>query len=215
MRKRKHLCAFTLVELLVTIGIIALLAGMSFPLYHMGIDHAHCSACASNMHCMGIAFLSYAYDNQGSLPQRVVTGNKWPTLLLPYVGNDTSVYVDPGDPVATKMTATQLTSNSPNNTSFIFNGFNDLGAEGNPNVAVNIYSLPATSSLILLGQQIPGGNNFYLDLNDGDQNNVLNKKAYFGGANYVFIDGSQRYMSASVYKDTMWVVNQDYVIPGG
>ena len=211
MRARKQRHAFTLVELMVTIGIVALLAAVSFPVYTSIVNHAHCSACASNMHGLGIAFISYTYDNQGLLPGRIVTGNKWPTLLLPYVGNDPSYYIDPGDPVATKIPLNQVISNSPNNSSFIFNGFNDLGAEGNPNMEVSIYDVP--SSTILLGQQRPGGSNFYLDVNDDDQDKVLNKTAYFGGSNYAFPDGSVRFMNASQYNDSMWLVNQSYVIP--
>jgi prepilin-type N-terminal cleavage/methylation domain-containing protein len=214
MRKRRQRRGFSLVELIVVIAIITLLTALSFPVYSSAVAHAHCSVCASNMHGLGIAFLSYAYDNQGALPQRVVTGNKWPTLLLPYVGNDPSVYIDPGDPVATKIPLSQLISNNPNNSSFIFNGFNDLGADGNPNVTVLITNIPATSQLILLGQQNPGGDNFYLDVNEGDQNTVLKKEAYFGGSNYVFADGSLRYMSSKEYSDSMWLVNPNYVIPG-
>jgi len=214
MRKRSHSHAFTLVELLVVIAISALLMAASLPVYMTAVDHAHCSVCASNMHGLGIAFLSYACDNQGALPQRVVTGNKWPTLLLSYIGDDTRIYVDPGDPVATKIPSTQLISNTINNSSFIFNGFNDLGALDDPNVSVNLTSIPSSSSLILLGQQIPGGNNFYLDVNQGDQNNVLKKQAYFGGSNYLFADGSLRYLKSTAYSDSMWLVNQSYVIPG-
>jgi len=143
----------------------------------------------------------------------VTTGNKWPTLLLPYIGDDLRIYVDPGDPVASAIPVSQLLSNSVNNSSFIFNGFNDLGAEQNPNLTVNLFDVPATSSLILLGQQIPGGNNFYMDVNDGDQNNVLQKQAYFGGSNYVFADGSLRFLTLANYSDSMWLVNQGYVIP--
>jgi prepilin-type N-terminal cleavage/methylation domain-containing protein len=213
MHNKHHTRGFTLIELLVVIGIIALLAAVSLPIYTSAVQHAHCSNCASNMHGLSIAFLSYAYDNQGLLPGRVVTGNKWPTLLLPYVGNDASIYVDPGDPVATKIPVSQLVSNSPNNSSFIFNGFNDLGALENPNYQVSLFDIPSSGSLILLGQQNPGGDNFYLDVNNGDQNQVLNKTAYFGGSNYVFADGSLRYMSSKVYSDSMWLVNQNYVIP--
>ena len=166
------------------------------------------------MHGLGIAFLSYAYDNEGSLPGRVATGNKWPTLLLPYVGNDVHIFIDPGDPVATQIPVTQIVSNSVNNSSFIFNGFNDLGAYSNPNYVVNLFSVPSSGNLILLGEQKPGGDNFYMDVNDNDQNNVLNKTAYFGGSNYVFADGSMRHLNATTeYSDNLWLVNQSYVAP--
>lgn len=215
MQKRGQARGFSLIELIVVIGIVSLLAALSLPIYTSAVNHAHCATCAENMHGLIFAFLSYSYDNDGQLPGRVTTGNKWPTLLLPYVDNQVSVYIDPGDPVATQIPASQLISNTVNNSSFIFNGFNDLGAEANPNLTVSIYNIPATSQLILLGQQDPGGDNFYLDVNNGDQNDVLNKQAYFGGSNYGFADGSLHYLKVSQYSDSMWLVNQNYVIPGG
>jgi len=203
--------AFSLVEVIVAIGIVALLAAVSLPVYTGVRQHANCSRCVANMHMLALAFLSYSYDNNGLLPGRIQTGNKWPTLLLPYVNNEPAVYVDPGDPVASSIPLSQLISNDPNNSSFIFNGFNDLGADGNPNIQVDITRVP--SSTILLGQQNPGGDNFYLDVSEGDQVKVLNKTAYFGGANYAFPDGSVRWLSFSTYNDNMWLVNQSYSIP--
>jgi prepilin-type N-terminal cleavage/methylation domain-containing protein len=202
---------FTIIELIVVIGIVAVLAAVSFPVFASAIKHANCARCVSNMRGLCLAFISYSYDNNGLLPGRIVTGNKWPTLLLPYVSNDPSVYVDPGDPVATKIPLSQVISDTANNSSFIFNGFNDLGADGNPNVEVNISQVP--SSTILLGQQDPGGDNFYLDVSEGDQINVLNKTAYFGGSSYGFPDGSVRWLNSTQYNDTMWLVNPSYTIP--
>jgi prepilin-type N-terminal cleavage/methylation domain-containing protein len=213
MRRNAHSRAFTLIELLVVIGIITILAVLSLPIYTSMVQHAHCSLCASKMHDLGIAMLAYANDNDGQLPGRVTTGDRWPTLLLPYVGNDARVYVDPGDPVAMKIPISELISNTVNNSSFIFNGFNDMGALNNPNYQVCLFNVPISANLILIGQQIPGGNNFYLDVNNGDQNDVLNKVAYFGGSNYVFADGSLRFVPLAKYNDNMWLVNTNYVIP--
>ena len=203
--------AFTIVELLVVIGSIGILAAVSFPVYASAVHHANCARCVSNMRGLCLAFISYSYDNNGLLPGRIMTGDKWPTLLMPYVGNDPSVYVDPGDPVAARIPLSQVISNDPNNSSFIFNGFNDLGADGNPNVQVSISHVP--TSTILLGQQGPGRDNFYLDVSEGDQLHVLDKTAYFGGANYGFPDGSVRWLSSTQYNDNMWLVNPDYSIP--
>jgi prepilin-type N-terminal cleavage/methylation domain-containing protein len=215
MSRTGNKSGFTLIELLVVIGIIAILVALAFPIYGMAIQHAKSTSCFIRMRNVGEAFLSYASDNDGQLPGRVEGPGaiKWPTLLLPYVGNNPKAYVDPGDPVASKMTGTQLTSNSPNNTSFIFNGFNDLGFLTNPNLTVRLVNISDPTDVLLLGEQNPGGDNFYLDVLNNDQNDVLNKTAYYGGSDYVFADGSIQYMKPAQYNDSMWLVNKNFVIP--
>lgn len=62
--------AFTLVELLVTIAIIALLAALLLPALANGKNKAHQTECAANLHQWGLAFRMYADDNEDSLPRR-------------------------------------------------------------------------------------------------------------------------------------------------
>jgi prepilin-type N-terminal cleavage/methylation domain-containing protein len=62
--------AFTLVELLVTIGIIALLAALLLPALAGGKSKAHQTQCAGNLRQWGLAYRMYADDNQDFLPRR-------------------------------------------------------------------------------------------------------------------------------------------------
>ena len=64
----KRTRGFTLVELLVVIGIIALLIGILLPVLGKARQSANRAACLSNLHNLGIAVLMYANNNQGSLP---------------------------------------------------------------------------------------------------------------------------------------------------
>lgn len=214
MRQWQNRNAFTLVELLVVVGIIAILVAAAFPLCRTAIQHANCSSCTTHMRSLGIAFLSYANDNDEQLPGRVTSAgaDKWPVLLQPYVP-DPKNYIDPGDPVAVQVPVANLISNNGNNSSFFFNGFNDLGAYDNQNVTVRINSLTNSSSLMLLGQKVQGSTQYYMDFVEGNQDDVLNKQAYFGGSNYVFADGSANFITLANYNDTMWLVNQSYPIP--
>jgi len=61
--------AFTLVELLVVVSIIGLLAGLTIPAIVGARNKANDSKCLSNLRQIGLAFLSFASDNNGYLPR--------------------------------------------------------------------------------------------------------------------------------------------------
>lgn len=58
-RNRRHDSAFTLIELLVVITIIAILAGLTFPVLSRARESAYQARCTSNLRQIGIALLQY------------------------------------------------------------------------------------------------------------------------------------------------------------
>src|SRR5947208_16933729 len=67
-RPRRRSGAFTLVELLVVIGIIAVLIGVLLPALNRAREHAYSVQCLSNLRQIGIAAQMYAQQNHGQLP---------------------------------------------------------------------------------------------------------------------------------------------------
>ncbi len=61
--------AFTLIELLIAIGVVALLAAILFPMMRRAREQANQTACLSNLHQVGVAFTLYASANLEHFPK--------------------------------------------------------------------------------------------------------------------------------------------------
>jgi prepilin-type processing-associated H-X9-DG protein len=83
---------FTLVELLASVGIVVGLIALLLPAYRSTVDRAGTARCAANLRSVGQSFLTYAADNDGTLPfASVYIGQSqvtWWSLLKPYLGEN-------------------------------------------------------------------------------------------------------------------------------
>jgi prepilin-type N-terminal cleavage/methylation domain-containing protein/prepilin-type processing-associated H-X9-DG protein len=88
----KHRSGFTLVELLVVIGVIAILAGILLPAIAGARQSARQMECSNNLRQIALAIVQYADNNDGIFPAaRQPSGvrYRWQMSLAPYVGRVT------------------------------------------------------------------------------------------------------------------------------
>lgn len=213
--------AFTLIELLVVISIVAVLAALIFPAVGLAMRQRDRTVALSNIRQIGAGFLLYMADNGGTLPSRAQATDKWPRLVGKYL-EDPRVYAYSGDPQSYLVMATDPLANSANNTSFIYNGFDDLGSFDDPATEIRLNTFDLPGETILLGVPNSGDGNFYMDFIEGNHNTILDLDAFGEGAHYLFADGSARFITEADYVrvvdgrrygDALWLANRAYVIP--
>lgn len=74
--------AFTLIEVLVVVAIIALLVAILLPSLKAARDQARRTSCGSNLHQVGVALTSYVNDFRGQLPAMYRTTTAFTTYYM-------------------------------------------------------------------------------------------------------------------------------------
>ena len=99
-RSSTPVVAFTLIELLVVMAIIALMAALLVPVLAAAQERSRRSACAHNLHQIGLAVSLYAADYDGQMTPAYIfldrpgASRGFPDLLVPYAP-DPNIWICP------------------------------------------------------------------------------------------------------------------------
>lgn len=88
--------AFTYVELLVALGIVAVLAALLLPVIGQMRSSSRSVRCASNLHQIALGFQHYAMNNGGRLPEPLALDRSWERVLRPLL-QSADIYRCPAD----------------------------------------------------------------------------------------------------------------------
>ena len=102
-RNNKPIPAFTLVELLVVIGIIALLISILLPALNSARERASRVKCSSNLRQLSQAVMTYAGDNKGHYPRVRHVQGQIPTFFTGFLRD--SPFGPTGEPFPNDVTA--------------------------------------------------------------------------------------------------------------
>src|SRR4051812_47558329 len=118
---------FTLVELLVVIGIIAILMSMLMPALSRAKQKANRIACVNNIRQINMAATMYAGDHDSEYPRRAQMTNSWIFTLKSYYGNNSPTNNASGKEWNSKILKCPIDRWMEWRT-YLINGFNDYWA---------------------------------------------------------------------------------------
>lgn len=201
---------FTLVELLITIAVIAVLVALIFPISSRAMQSAQSAKCMSNLKQIGVAVNLYCNDHDGIYPRSYGGGSDyyWRTLET-YVGpsytvHKTGIFWCPAVAEAWRKVAANKT---------LTRTF--------PNYAMNQEISPAPSGTVARQQNIinPSRKVLFMDgaFNASTSLAVVSPNDYArfgtdfhnGGNNVLFVDGHVQW-----WKDSKSMFKQPYGSPG-
>lgn len=217
---------FTLTELLVVIGVLAILMALLLPALSRAKGKAHQISCINNNRQMLLAATMYANDHGEELPPRRRETNTWPFKLKPFY-LDWKIIACPSDSFGVG----GLFSNDQNpKRSYLMNGFNDFFMQNlsRPNYrlfqrwqwphGMNMRAIGNPSQTILFGEKRSSSRHVHMDIDQGYRGNDVEQIEHLRhglGSNFGFVDGSARFVLKyqELYPENLWAVTDQFRFP--
>lgn len=203
--------AFSLIELLVVVAIIAVLAGLLLPALSQARSRATAVRCTAQLRQLGIGCALYADENNDRLPQSAHQGASWISRLARY--GLTNVYRCPAD------------TNRSRLTSYAINDFLTPSPYGDRLADFSrLTALPAPSETIHLAEAAPdfeGSDHFHFaDAASGGfgTNAFAGEVAverHRGSGNYLFADAHVQSMRWTILRSLLGQEGSRWVRPDG
>jgi len=220
--------AFTLVELLVVIGIIAILMSLMLPSISRAKAKANQTSCLNNMRQLSLATSMYASDHDEEFPARRIEPNAWPHRLQPYYVN-WQIITCPSDHFG--IAGFLADTNNPKR-SFLINGFNDyfkvnlspadfkMVQQWRYPHGMKVAAITRPSDTILFGEKRSGSRHVHMDTDQGNRGNdfeEIEHKRHGEGSNFAFADGSIRFVKKyqELYPENLWALVTEFRYPPG
>jgi prepilin-type N-terminal cleavage/methylation domain-containing protein/prepilin-type processing-associated H-X9-DG protein len=183
---------FTLIEVLVTVAIVAILAAIAFPAFKSSVANGKNAKCVSNLRQIGLGMSLYVADNNGMLlGAEIPTGTKWFDNLEAYLGKTTNLASSPSRPPWQQCPAKSIPPGEWNvgyGWNFQNFGGTDPANWGSEGEYARLASVPEPAKTIIIGctpKYFPDGvwrNGYiYRDITNYCTN-------HGGGGNYLFLD---------------------------
>lgn len=90
--RRGSMSGFTLMELLIVVAIIAVLAGLAYPVYQRVVQSGRATACVSNLRQIGVGLNAYLAENNNTMPT-LMTARASSSDNVPVIDNTLSKYI--------------------------------------------------------------------------------------------------------------------------
>lgn len=214
--------AFTLIELLIVISIIALLAAILFPVFSRARENARRSTCQSNEKQLSLALIQYTQDYDERLPAWTVVNftGYWHELIQPYVNNYQIVRC----PSAIAAKGQALTNGNGNQPTY---GMTGLGSSPTRNVmyaynGMHLSYIKEPARTFLLVETMSSSNYFngngygaaYVRFDNiavggtPESNPEFHSDMHFDGSNVAFVDGHVKWIKTGTGKDWIWDLNR-------